>query len=53
VAARVGLDPAVAARALEQFRAAAAAGWGRDDDSSVAKVYARAAGIALPVKARE
>jgi 3-hydroxyisobutyrate dehydrogenase-like beta-hydroxyacid dehydrogenase len=50
-AARVGLDPAVAARALEQFRAAAAAGWGRDDDSAVAKVYARAAGIALPEKA--
>jgi 3-hydroxyisobutyrate dehydrogenase-like beta-hydroxyacid dehydrogenase len=51
-AARVGLDPAVAARALEQFRAAAAAGWGRDDDSAVAKVYARDAGIGLPEKAR-
>jgi 3-hydroxyisobutyrate dehydrogenase-like beta-hydroxyacid dehydrogenase len=50
-AARVGLDPAVAARALEQFRAAAAAGWGRDDDSAVARVYARAAGIALPGRA--
>ena len=31
-AGRVGLDPVVAARALEQFRAASAAGWGRDDD---------------------
>lgn len=50
-AGRIGLDPVVAARALGQFRAAAAAGWGRNDDAAVARVYARDAGIRLPEKA--
>ena len=47
-AGRQGLDPVLAARALDQFRRAAAEGWGRADDSAVAKVYAQDAGIVLP-----
>ncbi|MEQ9642335.1 MAG: NAD-binding protein [Alphaproteobacteria bacterium] len=38
----------LAATARAQFEAASAAGLGREDDAAVAKVYARAAGIALP-----
>ena len=38
--ARQGLDPVLAASALDQFQRAAAAGWGRNDDSAVAKIYA-------------
>ncbi len=45
---RRSFEPVLAERALDQFRRAAAEGWGRDDDAAVAKVYARDAGIALP-----
>ncbi|MBV9560291.1 MAG: NAD-binding protein [Bradyrhizobium sp.] len=38
----------VAAAALQMFLAAAAAGMGRDDDASVARLYARISGTALP-----
>jgi 3-hydroxyisobutyrate dehydrogenase len=38
----------VAAAALQMFLAASGAGMGRDDDSSVARVYASLAGIELP-----
>jgi 3-hydroxyisobutyrate dehydrogenase-like beta-hydroxyacid dehydrogenase len=43
-----GVDPRLAAAAHERFRAAAAAGLGREDDSAVAKIYAREAGVVLP-----
>jgi len=48
IATEVGLDPVLARAALARFRAAAEAGFGREDDAAVAKVYARAAGLALP-----
>ena len=48
---RHGLDPVLAAKALDQYRRAAAAGLGRNDDSAVAKIYAADAGIALPERA--
>jgi L-threonate 2-dehydrogenase len=38
----------VAAAALQMFLATAAGGMGRDDDSSVARLYARISGVALP-----
>lgn len=38
----------VAAAALQMFLAAAGMGMGRDDDASVARVYARLSGAALP-----
>ncbi|MEM6677656.1 MAG: L-threonate dehydrogenase [Pseudomonadota bacterium] len=38
----------LAAAALQQFLAAAGAGYGREDDAAVAKIYARNAGITLP-----
>jgi len=38
----------VSATALQQFVAASGAGFGRDDDSAVAKIYARNAGVKLP-----
>lgn len=38
----------VAAASLQMFLAASGAGLGRDDDASVARIYARLAGIALP-----
>jgi putative dehydrogenase len=38
----------LAATALQQFVAAASAGYGREDDAAVAKVYARNAGLKLP-----
>ena len=38
----------LAAAALQQFVAASASGYGREDDSAVAKIYARNAGIKLP-----
>ncbi len=47
-AGRVSMEPVLARTALAQFRAAAEAGLGREDDSAVAKVYATAAGITLP-----
>jgi len=45
---RQGFDPVLASRALDQFRRAAAEGWGRADDAAVARIYAGDAGIALP-----
>ncbi|MGH6738541.1 MAG: NAD-binding protein, partial [Bradyrhizobium sp.] len=38
----------VAAAALQMFLAAAASGMGRDDDSSVARLYAKISGAQLP-----
>ncbi|NRP21777.1 2-(hydroxymethyl)glutarate dehydrogenase [Ensifer adhaerens] len=38
----------IAAAALQMYLAAAGAGMGRDDDSSVARVYAQLSGAALP-----
>jgi 3-hydroxyisobutyrate dehydrogenase len=38
----------VAASALQMFLAAAGMGMGREDDASVARVYARLSGVALP-----
>jgi 3-hydroxyisobutyrate dehydrogenase len=38
----------VSAAALQMFLAAAAAGMGRDDDASVARLYARISGTKLP-----
>ena len=42
----------MASAALQMFLAAAGAGMGRDDDSSVARVYAMLGGVALPEKPR-
>ena len=41
---------AIATSALQMFIATAAAGMGRDDDSSVARLLARITGVALPMK---
>jgi 3-hydroxyisobutyrate dehydrogenase len=41
----------VAGAALQMFLMTAAAGMGRDDDSSVARLYAQIAGLSLPEKA--
>ena len=41
----------VAAAALQMFLMAAGAGMGRDDDASVARIYAQLSGTALPGKA--
>jgi 3-hydroxyisobutyrate dehydrogenase len=38
----------VAASALQMFLAASGMGMGRDDDASVARVYARLSGAVLP-----
>jgi L-threonate 2-dehydrogenase len=47
--ARAARFPApLAAAALQQFLAASGAGFGHQDDSAVAKVYARNAGLTLP-----
>mgnify|MGYP000094199576 CR=1 FL=1 len=40
----------IAAAALQMFLAAASAGMGKDDDSSVARLYAQLAGAELPAK---
>jgi 3-hydroxyisobutyrate dehydrogenase len=40
----------VAAAALQMFLAAAGSGMGRDDDSSVARIYAGLSGVSLPGK---
>ena len=40
----------VAGAALQMFLMTAAAGMGRDDDSSVARLYAQIAGLSLPQK---
>jgi 3-hydroxyisobutyrate dehydrogenase len=42
----------VAAAALQMFLAASGSGMGRDDDASVARVYAALAGVALPGPAK-
>ncbi|UYG09241.1 NAD(P)-binding domain-containing protein [Halomonas sp. M4R1S46] len=43
----------VTASALQQFTAAKGAGFGREDDSAVIKVYERLSGIALPEAAND
>ncbi len=43
----------LSAAAQQQFTAAAAAGYGRQDDSAVIKVYERLAGIKLPAAAND
>ncbi|GHE22103.1 L-threonate dehydrogenase [Halomonas urumqiensis] len=43
----------VAASALQQFTAAKGAGFGREDDSAVIKVYQRLSGISLPEAAND
>ncbi|TFH85046.1 NAD(P)-dependent oxidoreductase [Billgrantia azerbaijanica] len=43
----------VAASALQQFTAAKGAGFGREDDAAVIKVYQRLSGIALPEAAND
>ncbi|MGQ4879417.1 L-threonate dehydrogenase [Billgrantia sp. LNSP4103-1] len=43
----------IAASALQQFTAAKGAGFGREDDAAVIKVYQRLAGIALPEAAND
>ncbi|GJD92131.1 L-threonate dehydrogenase [Methylobacterium hispanicum] len=40
----------VAAAALQMFLAASGAGMGRDDDASVARIYAQLSGVTLPAK---
>jgi 3-hydroxyisobutyrate dehydrogenase len=50
--ARAARYPApMAAAALQMYLAAAGAGMGQDDDASLARVYARLAGVTLPGKA--
>lgn len=48
IAADAGLTLRVAQAALAQFRAASAAGMGRDDDAAIARLVARAGGVTLP-----
>ncbi len=48
IAERAGLPVPMAEAALAQFRAASDAGDGGVDDAAVTRVYARAAGLALP-----
>jgi len=43
----------LSAAAQQQFTAASAAGFGREDDSAVIKVYERLAGITLPIAAND
>lgn len=43
----------VAASALQQFTSASGAGFGREDDSAVIKVYQRLSGITLPEAAND
>ena len=44
-----GFDPVpVAGAALQMYLMTAAAGMGKEDDASVARLYARIAGLALP-----
>ncbi|MCW4153660.1 NAD(P)-binding domain-containing protein [Halomonas sp. 18H] len=49
----LSLSTPVAASALQQFTAASGAGFGREDDSSVIKVYQRLSGITLPEAAND
>ena len=48
IAETAGLPVPVTLAALERFRAASAAGLGREDDAAVTKLYAREAGLTLP-----
>lgn len=49
----LALPTPVAASALQQFTAAKGAGFGREDDSAVIKVYERLSGIRLPQAAND
>lgn len=48
VAHKAKFSAPLTATALQQFVAASGAGFGREDDSAVAKIYARNAGLKLP-----
>lgn len=48
LAEQAGATTPLMTAALDQFKAAADAGLGHEDDAAVAKIYARAAGVALP-----
>lgn len=48
IAAEAGFDAPITRTALAQFKAASAAGLGREDDAAVAKIYAAQAGLTLP-----
>ena len=43
----------VASSALQQYTAAKGAGFGREDDAAVIKVYERLSGISLPPAAND
>ena len=47
-AGAVGFDTPLASMAREQFVEASAAGFGREDDAAVAKIYARRGNVKLP-----
>lgn len=49
----LALSTPVAASALQQFTAASGAGFGREDDAAVIKVYQRLSGITLPEAAND
>ena len=51
IAGRAKFSAPLTAAALQQFVAASGSGLGREDDSAVAKVYARNAGLKLPGEA--
>lgn len=51
IAGSAGFTAPITAAALKQFAEASAMGLGREDDAAVAKVYARDAGLTLPVPA--
>lgn len=48
IANGLGFDAPIADAALQQFRAASDAGFGKEDDAAVAKIYAQKSGIELP-----
>ena len=48
IAVAAGFDAPITQTALTQFKAAVAMGLGTQDDSAIAKVYARQAGLTLP-----
>jgi 3-hydroxyisobutyrate dehydrogenase-like beta-hydroxyacid dehydrogenase len=48
IAKAEGVPVPIAEAALARFKAAQAAGLGREDDAAVAKIYAEAAGVTLP-----
>ena len=49
----LALPTPLASSALQQFTAAKGAGFGRDDDAAVIKVYQRLSGIELPAAAND